>query len=88
MKETLKEAVQRVAQEELNTKVTIREFITFLEYTEGSGFGYPISAIFMVEPKSKSLVGGKQARTIDYFNTLPEKTLPEVKRFLSNQFNL
>jgi len=50
--------------------------------------GYPISAVFIVKPLTKELVGGEQAKTIGYFNTIPEKTLPEVKKFLKREFNL
>ncbi len=82
MHETLKDTVDRVAIEELNTKVKIKKMLGFLEYTDGSGLGYPISAVFLVQSLSKKLVGGEQAKTIDYFKKLPKKTLPEVKRFL------
>lgn len=86
--ETLKNTVQRVAKEELNTKVKIKKLLGFLEYTDGSGLGYPISAVFIVKPLTKELAGGEQAKTIGYFNTIPEKTLPEVKKFLKREFNL
>lgn len=83
MHETIKEAAERVAQEELNTKIKIKKLLAVLEYTQGSGLGYPISVMLLVKPLAKKLVGGKQAKTIGYFKTLPEKTLPEVKKFLS-----
>src|SRR3989344_6948849 len=50
MGETLKDTVQRVAKEELNTRVKIQKLFGFLEYTDGGGLGYPISAVFMVTP--------------------------------------
>jgi ADP-ribose pyrophosphatase YjhB (NUDIX family) len=81
MGETLKDAVQRVAEEELSTKVKIKKLLGFLEYTDGSSIGLPIAAVFLVRPLSK-VVGGKQARNVDYFSVTPEKTLPEVKRFI------
>jgi len=87
MSETLKDTVHRVASEELNTKVEIIKFLGFLEYTEGSGFGYPISAVFLVKPINK-IVGGEQAKEVDYFKIIPEKTLPEVKKYLKEKFNL
>lgn len=88
MNETLKQTIQRVAKEELNIKVEIKKLLGLLEYTQGSGLGYPISAVFLVKPLTRKLVGGKQAKEIGYFKNLPEKTLPEVRKFLKKEFNL
>lgn len=60
MREALKDTIQRVAKEELNTKVEIKKLLGFLEYNEGIG----------------------------YFNSIPEKTLPEVKKFLKRNLKL
>lgn len=81
MGETLVEAVQRVAKEELNTKVKIKKLITVHEYTKGSGLGYPIAAAFLVDPVNE-IIGGEQARSVDFFTKIPPKTLPEVKDFI------
>ena len=86
MGEILKQTVERVAKEELNVKVRIIKLYGFLEYTEGSGSGYPISATFIVKPLSKDLVGGEQTKEIGYFKTPPQKTLPEVKKFLRRNY--
>ena len=88
MGERLKDTVQRVAREELNTKVKIKKLLGINEYVDGSGLGYPIAAVFLVQPLNKIIVGGEQARTVDYFTKIPEKTLPEVKRFLKKYINL
>lgn len=85
--ETLEDTVNRVSEEELNTKVEIQKLLGILECTEGSGFGYPISTIFKVKPKGV-MVGGKQAKTIRFFKKLPQKTLPELRKFLKREFNL
>ena len=84
--ESLKNTIQRVAKEELNTKVKIIKLISLLEYGYGSGLGYPISAVYSVKPVSKKVAGGKQAKEIGYFKILPENTLPEVKKFLKTNF--
>lgn len=81
MGETLEDTIQRVAMEELNTKVKTIKLLGIHEYTDGSGLGYPISAAFQVEPLDQA-VGGKQAKTIGYFTQIPRKTLPEVKKFI------
>lgn len=65
--------------EELTTRVEIKKLLGFLEYTRGSGFGYPISAVFMVRPQTQKLAGGQQTKEIGYFTSPPEKTIPEVK---------
>ncbi len=88
MGELFEDTVQRVAQEELNTEVKILKPLGFLEYSEGSSLGWTKAAVFLVKPLSKRLVGGKQAKEINYFARLPEDTLPEVKRFLLQRFNL
>ncbi len=82
MGETLKDTVQRVAQEELNTKVKIKRLLGILEYTDGSGLGYPIAVVFLVQPIKKKIIGGEQAKTIGYFTEVPEKTIPEVNKFI------
>jgi len=88
MNETLKDTVERVALEELNTKIEIIKRLGILEYTEGSGLGYPKAIVFLIKPLSKKLVGGEEARTIKYFSHLPEKTLPEVKKFVQREFGI
>lgn len=85
--ETLHDTVKRVASEELNTKVEIIKPLGFLEYTDGSGFGYSISAVFLVMPHS-AISGSKQAKEVVYFTKLPPKTLPEVGKYLKKNFNL
>lgn len=85
MHETIKDTTQRVAMEELNTKVKIIKHLGILEYTKGSGLGYPISLIFLVKPLSK-IVGGEQARQIAFFDKPPSKTLPEVKDIIKKNF--
>ena len=85
--ETLEDTVNRVSEEELSTKVEIQKLLGVLEYTEGSGFGYPISVVFKVKPKGV-IVGGEQAKTIGFFKKLPQKTLPELRKFLKREFNL
>jgi len=88
MGETLEDTVQGVAKEELNTAVKVKKLLGVHEYTEGSGLGYPIAAVFLVHPLNKKIIGGRQARLVDYFKDIPEKTLPEVKKFISENFKL
>jgi len=85
MHETLKDTVQRVGEEELNTKVKILKSLGILEYTKGSGLGCPISVTFLVKPINK-IVGGEQARVVDFFIDPPSKTLPEVKDYIKKGF--
>ncbi len=80
MRETLEEAIQRVAEEELNTKVKIIRQVGMQEYPK-SGLGYSIAAVFLVEPLSE-MKGGEQAHEIKFFSAPPGETLPEVKEFL------
>lgn len=85
--ETLKETAQRVAMEELNVKIKIVKLYGFLEYRK-NGLGYAISALFAIKPLTDKLEGGEQARQIGYFKRVPEKTLPDVKRFLKEKLDL
>lgn len=85
--ETLKNTAQRVAMEELKTGIKIIKSLGFLEYTEWGDFGQAVSITFLVktlgEPKK-----GRQTQQIGYFTNLPNRTLPDVKRYLESEFRL
>lgn len=86
MGETLKNAINRIAHEELAAKVEIKKMIGYIEYKKGSGFGYPISVLFLVVPLSSKLEVGKQTKEIGYFISPPPKTIIEVKKFIKGLY--
>jgi len=83
--ESMTGAIQRVAQEELGTKVDVKRLLGINEYTK-SGYGYPLAATYLVEPLGK-MEGGEQAREIKFYKNMPKKTLPEVVSFVNNLFS-
>ena len=87
MGETLRETAQRVALEELNIKVKVKKLLGVHEYTKGSGLGYPIAVVFLVEPLGK-IVGGKQAKSVSYYTRIPDRILPEVKIFIKKHLTI
>lgn len=88
MKETIFQAVQRVAKEELGVEVEIRKLLGFAEYLSEEkerGWGWPISMIFLCTIKSGNLRGSYQGEEIKTFKEVPENIVPEQKIFLKEK---
>lgn len=82
-KETLEDAVRRVAKEELGIDVLVLRFIGYIDYLpENEGFDRPIGMAFLCHTDDKEIKLDEQANKFDYFADLPEETIPVVKRFL------
>lgn len=83
-KESLKDAVKRVAKDEVNLEVSIEKQIGTIEYiTEEKerGFGYSIAIAFLCKPIAGE-AKGMEGEKIGFFKDLPENIVIEQKEFL------
>jgi len=83
--ETLHDAVNRVAYEELGIKVNIGEQIGWIEYPKLNAAGYrgwPIGIAFACTVKSGDLRGSEQAEEVKSFTEIPADMFPEQDVFL------
>ena len=85
-KETITDAVKRVAKDELGVEVEIEKFIGFLHYpnlVQDEGWDWPIGAAHLVKILKGVPKGSEQGREIRFFNKLPENMVPAQGEFLS-----
>ena len=85
-KETIEQAVARVAQDELHTSVEIQRLLGYMEFPSEEkerGFGWSVSGAFLCISQSAEFKVGKGASEARVFTELPDVMLPEHKEFLS-----
>ncbi|MFA7301429.1 MAG: NUDIX domain-containing protein [Candidatus Shapirobacteria bacterium] len=87
MREKITDAIQRVAVEEIGTKVIVKKFLGYVEYfsevTE-RGFGYTVSLTFLCTlPKNVKITLDDQVTKFDFFKSLPDNTVLEQKEFIN-----
>jgi len=84
--ETLVEAVERVAEDELGVEVEVQEQIGYIEYPTLKDYGYrgwPVGIAFECRVKSGELRGSEQGEAVECFKQLPENIFPSQEAFLS-----
>ncbi len=82
-KESLRNAVKRLAKEEINLSVEITKFFGYVEYLHEEkvrGFGSTVSLVFGCKLKSGQKL--YESETIKYFNFIPKNIIKEHKVFL------
>lgn len=89
-KETIEEAIRRVAHEELGVNVTMVRLLGFLHYPSEEkerGFGWTIELNFLCRHLSGMLRDSEQGK-VGVFHELPENTIQEAKAFLQKHLKL
>lgn len=89
-KETLEEAVDRVARDEIGIKVKINKLVGYIYYPSEEkerGYGWTIGIAFLCTISSGQLSGSEQARKIGIFKKLPDNTIAEAKEFLQKNLD-
>lgn len=84
-KETVEEAVKRVALDELGVEVEVVKkwgFWEILEWEVPYGFTHSVGLIHEVRLVSGELKPNSQASEIKFFDKIPENTIREQKEFL------
>jgi ADP-ribose pyrophosphatase YjhB (NUDIX family) len=90
-RERLKDAVKRVAKEELGIDVVVGDLLGYIEYfsEEGErGFGYSVSFEFSCKPSSTDISLDEQAEDVKFFQVLPENIIPEQKDFIQKSLGI
>ncbi len=88
-KETLEQALKRVARAELGVDITSQKFLGYMEFLkveEHQGFDHPISLGFLCTPEHTNFTLDAQASEYAFFKELPKNTLKEQKEFLESLF--
>ena len=87
-KESLEEAVRRIAKEELGIEIRIIKNLGAIEYLDDKTtiFGHSISVAFLVTLKEGRIKLDNQSSEFKFFKKIPEKTLKEQKAFLKRNF--
>lgn len=86
-REPIKEAVERIAFEELGIEVEIGECLGYIEYPgiiEHGGVGSPIGIAFKCTPLSTDFKLDEQSSDVGIFNDLPKNTIKDQVNFLEN----
>jgi len=89
-KESLKQAVKRIAKKELGIEVTIKEFLGYIEYDDTSkfgGFDHPVGLAFLVKPNKGTLKTDFQSKQVKTFKYFPKKLIIDQRRFLKRLSN-
>ena len=84
-KETITDAIERVAQDELGVKVEVEKFIGFVHYPNlirDEGWDWPIGAAHLVKITKGVPKGSDQGEEIKFFNKLPKNIVPSQGEFL------
>lgn len=87
-KETVKQAVKRVAKDELGIAVNIKKLLGYIEYPSEEkerGFGWTISLAILCTIKSGKLKTNEEASQVKIFSELPKNIVSEQKVFLKKR---
>lgn len=86
--ETLPQAVKRVAMYELGVEVEVGQVLGYVHYPdlEADGYkGWPVGIAFAITIIGGSLRGSDQGEEIGHFHELPDNTLSDQARFITEK---
>jgi len=85
-KEKIKDAILRIAINEVGMKVTPDKFLGYIEYDEEKerGFGHTISLAFLCRGDAKTMKPNEDAFEVKAFDKLPENFIEEQRDFLKS----
>lgn len=86
-KETAKDAVKRVAREELGVDVGVDTFLGYIEYPSEEkerGFGWSVSLVFLCHIIEGTPSESEQGSKPTFYHSLPKEVVVEQKEFLEN----
>ena len=84
-KETIDEAVQRAAQDELGISVTVEKLIGYIHYPSEEkerGFGWGIGLAFLCRPNDLNMKPNNDASEVKIFSSIPDNMIAEQAEFL------
>lgn len=80
--ESVAEAAQRIALDELGRSITLSSLIGYIEYSPEMAVGQSVSLVFLASLESEKISLNEQASEYQYFTSLPLDTILETKKFL------
>lgn len=88
-KESLHDAIQRVANEELEIDVMIGDYLGYIEYMheEEGWLDHAIGHAFLCTTQEENFSVEAQATQFQFFQTLPKNIVVEQKEFLEKVFD-
>lgn len=84
-RESLEDALKRVAEEELGIEVKIEKFLGHIEYlseVENRGFGYSVGAAFLCSTTATEFNSEEEAK---FWKSVPDNSIVEQKEFLKGR---
>ncbi|NES65306.1 MAG: NUDIX hydrolase [Okeania sp. SIO2D1] len=84
--EYIEDAIQRIAVEELSITVTKQQLLGYLEYPSEEkqrGFGWSVGLVFLCTPNSQLPTENQEGEKIQIFDYVPENTVEEHKKILT-----
>lgn len=84
-KETIEDAVKRVAREELGVEVKVVKSLGYWEIPEWevpNGFTHSVGLVHQVELVTGEVRANDQSSKVEFFEKIPEKTIKEQREFL------
>ena len=84
--EYIEDAIQRMAEEELSITVTKQRLLGYLEYSSEEkerGFGWSVGLVFLCVANSPLPSENQEGEKIQVFDYVPENTVEEHKKILS-----
>lgn len=84
LRETLNQAVKRIAKDELGVEVLVEKQLTAIEFSQNLPLPYKstISIGFLVKIKNYDIDLNNQASKFNFFHKLPLKIIPSHKDFI------
>jgi len=86
--ESLHEAAKRVAKEETNLDIEIRQRMGIHEYDEESAFGQAISVVYLANVLSGQMKGDRYGREVKAFKEIPTRIIKSQKELIENAQNV
>ena len=86
-REKVKDAIQRVAMEEIGISVKIHKFLGYIEFFDEEkerGFGYSVSMAFLCHLAGTDIRPNSDASEIKTFKELPDNMVDEQRVFLES----
>lgn len=90
LRETIQDAVKRIAQDELGIDVEIIKLLGYIEFFKDKPqgteiYGQSVSLALLAHPLSDQIRGSDQGKEVKFFTTIPEDTILEHKLFLEDR---
>ncbi|NEQ71928.1 MAG: NUDIX hydrolase [Okeania sp. SIO2C9] len=89
--EYVEDAIQRIAVEELSITVTKQQLLGYLEYPSEEkqrGFGWSVGLVFLCTPNSPFPTENQEGEKIKIFDYVPENTVEEHKKMLTQVLSI